>query len=138
MANEHFISAARKHFNDANILHGDARHDNCAYLSGYVVECALKGMIETSGAFNPRSFGHDVSSLSTRATLLAAVLSQSRVHIQVPASQDYYDLLANWKPEERYLPEHAIPPATSSSRLAAANEAIQTIIIPLILNGAKL
>jgi HEPN domain-containing protein len=138
MANEHFISAARKHYNDAAILHDAGRHDNCAYLAGYVVECALKGMIETSNALNPRCFGHDVSALSTKAALLAALLSPGRTFITIPTSQDYLNLLTKWMPEERYKEEQTTPVGTSNSRLTAAKEVIQAIVIPLTLNGAKL
>lgn len=136
MATENFISAARKHYNDAAVLHGAGRHDNCAYLSGYVIECALKCMIETSSALNPRSFGHDVSALSTKAALLAALLSPGRILITLPASQEYHDLLTTWRPEERYHAEHATLDTISNSRLTAAKEAIQSIVVPMILNGA--
>ena len=135
MANEHFISAARKHYNDAAVLHDAGRHDNCAYLSGYVVECALKGMIESSSTLNPSRFGHDVSALSTKAALLAALLSSGRSFITIPASQDYHDLITRWRPEERYQAEHATPDTISNSRLIAAKEAIQELVVPMILNG---
>lgn len=133
---EHFISAARKHYNDAAVLHGAGRHDNCAYLSGHVVECALKGMIENSSTLNPRRFGHDVSALSTKAALLAALLSSGRSFITIPTSRDYHDLITHWRPEERYQAEHSTPDTISTSRMTAAREAIQNLVVPMILNGS--
>jgi len=135
MANEHFISAARKHYNDAAVLHADGRHDNCAYLSGYVVECALKAMVEASSTFNPRQFGHNLATLSTRAVTLAAVLSPARQDVTLPCSQDYTDLLAQWKAEERYHAEGDMDHERSVSRLRAARETLEAIVIPMVLDN---
>jgi len=137
MATENFLSASRKHYNDATHLQGLGRHDNCAYLSGYVVECALKGMVEASTALNPRRFGHNVAALSSKVASLAAVLSPTRRHLTLPNSRDYSDLLAQWTPEQRYDAEGSTAAATATSRLTAAKEAIEAIVNPLILNGAS-
>lgn len=136
MPSENFLSASRKHFNDAVSLNASGRHDNAAYLSGYVVECALKAMVEADGSVNPRRFGHDVAALSTKAALLVAKLSRVRRQVTLPSSADYQDLLANWIPEERYLAEGAT--ADSSSRLAAAKEAVEAIVVEMILDGSPL
>lgn len=137
MSTENFLSASQKHYNDATHLHGLGRHDNCAYLSGYVVECGLKAMVEASSALNPRRFGHDISALSSKVATLAAILSPTRRHLTLPNSQDYIDLLDQWAPEERYDAEGMISPATSAARLKAAKETIDAIVVPMILNGAS-
>lgn len=137
MTNENFLSASRKHFNDATHLLEMGRPDNCAYLSGYVVECGLKTLVEASSNLNPRKFGHDVSALSSKVTFLAAALSPARRHITLPSSQDYNDLLCHWTPEERYQTEGVTTPALATSRLAAAKETIDTIVNEMILNGTS-
>lgn len=136
MTTENFLSASKKHYNDATTLNAAIRHDNSAYLSGYVVECALKGMIKSSSSLNPRNFGHNVSALSSHVATLGAILSPSRRHLTLPTSQDYIELLAQWKPEERYHAEGTIIDAISTSRLTAAKEAFEAIVVPMILNGS--
>lgn len=41
-----YPEAAGKHLTDASVLVADDRHDGAAYLAGYVVECALKALIQ--------------------------------------------------------------------------------------------
>ena len=37
--------ASKKHLDDASALAQGGRHTGCAYLAGYVVECALKSVL---------------------------------------------------------------------------------------------
>lgn len=135
MSQEDYLSASKKHFNDAYGLHGQCRYDNAGYLAGYVVECGLKSLLQSDSPVSARSLGHDLTTLSTNALQLAALLSPARRRIQIPNSQDFQDLLAEWKPEERYYPEGNILHAKADSRLRAATEMFQSVIIPTFLDG---
>jgi HEPN domain-containing protein len=44
--NQSFASAAGRHLQDAKILLSKKRWDNAIYLTGYVVECAFKLLVE--------------------------------------------------------------------------------------------
>ena len=41
-----YPDAARKHLEDAKVLLAGSRPDGAAYLAGYVVECALKTVVQ--------------------------------------------------------------------------------------------
>lgn len=56
--------AAGKHLGDARTLIDASRHDGAGYLSGYVVECALKAVILHDASFDPGSATHDPTKLT--------------------------------------------------------------------------
>lgn len=63
-----YPEAARKHLDDAQALLDAARYDGAGYHAGYVVECALKTLLQIGGA--PLR-GHDLSVLSAQVAALA-------------------------------------------------------------------
>lgn len=65
-----YPEAATKHLDDASVLFDAKRFDGAAYLSGYVVECALKSLILLGQG---RPWGHDLKQLSIDASRLAAL-----------------------------------------------------------------
>ncbi len=70
---EDYPDAARKHLEDATALQAAKRHDGCLYLSGYVVECALKSV-----------FLHEASWDPTSRTYLTRKLNAELDRLQVP------------------------------------------------------
>lgn len=104
--------AARKHLLDAQKLLGQQRPDGAAYLSGYVVECALKTLwLHQTGVPAGKSMpwgkkGHDLNYLAAQASALAAVAGAkiSRYYKQA-ASNVSSSAIAAWRPEMRYWPE---------------------------------
>lgn len=59
-----FPKAALKHLQDGQTLLKSNRFDGAAYLAGYVVECALKTMIDVENKEVPHI--HDLSELQSR------------------------------------------------------------------------
>lgn len=93
--------AAGKHLEDASVLLTARRYDGTAYLSGYVVECCLKSLIqvETGSA----SLGHDLPALSRRASQASAVAA-ARTARYLSAAMGILGPAAimGWKPDIRY------------------------------------
>lgn len=93
--------AAHKHLQDAGVLLAEHRPDGAAYLSGYVVECALKSLLVVETGRAPKS--HALAGLLTQlqqTTAAAGARSAKylgRVTIGLAASA-----ISNWKPEMRY------------------------------------
>lgn len=61
---ENFRDAALRHLEDAMLLARGNRWDNTVYLTGYVVECALKaGLAAREATFTGKPFSHDLGRL---------------------------------------------------------------------------
>jgi hypothetical protein len=102
--------AARKHLLDAQALLGQQRADGAAYLSGYVVECALKSLWlhETQtpmGNHMPWGRQHNLNFLANRVSAFATVAGAktARYYKQATSSVSSSSIAA-WKPEMRYRP----------------------------------
>lgn len=66
--------AAHKHLLDAGALLAQNRTDGAAYLSGYVVECALKSLyvLETGSSIREHKFANLVTQVGAIATVAGA------------------------------------------------------------------
>jgi hypothetical protein len=125
--------AALKNLLDAQILNLQNRPDGAAYLSGYVVESALKSIwhLETG---NPRK-GHDLLTLSKAVSAIATVANAKtakyfgKATCAVPSSA-----IAGWNPEMRYR-----SPAMSASAAQAwcdvANAVYHETVAQMWLDG---
>lgn len=68
--NEDYADAAGKHLGDVEALLTAERNDGAGYLSGYVVECALKALILHDRCFDSNTRVHDKGKLDEwRSTL---------------------------------------------------------------------
>ena len=128
------ISAAGKHLNDTETLHNHARYDNAAYLAGYVAECAVKSILTGPGLPSHQELGHDLRLMTGNALLLAAAISSGRRRYVLPGSQDFANLLETWKPNERYEKQGSVSALKAGSRLLAAREAYEQLIVPQLLD----
>jgi HEPN domain-containing protein len=135
MPDEKYLSAASKHLHDAELLVAAGRPDNAAYLSGYVAECALKGLLHAQHGFSGRGFGHDLPALSRAATSFAVALSPVVKRYIPPAGPDAASLLSAWAPDMRYQADQTIPEPTARMWLRAANSFHREIIVPMRLDG---
>jgi hypothetical protein len=93
--------AASKHLQDASALLAASRHDGTAYLSGYVVECSLKSVVqlETGAPLH----GHNFSNLNVRAATVSAVAGARTARYFGSATAGLLTSpIAAWKPEMRY------------------------------------
>ena len=68
-----YPEAAGKHMQDSRLLLAGGRHDGAAYLAGYVVECALKTLIQLEAG--QVRYSHDLSGLDLELDKLAAQAS---------------------------------------------------------------
>ncbi len=96
-----YPDAALKHLLDAQTLLEQQRADGAAYLSGYVVECALKSIwqLETERSRH----GHDLVTLAQAASAVAMVLgARTACYFKTAASGVASSAIAAWKPEMRY------------------------------------
>lgn len=95
--------AAHKHLLDAQTLLGQHRPDGAAYLSGYVVECALKSLWQLETGQTQR--GHDLSKLAQAVSAVATVVGArtARYYKQATSSVSS-SAIAAWRPEMRYRP----------------------------------
>ena len=129
-----YPAAALKHLQDADVLLKGRRFDGAAYLAGYVVECALKALIQVESGKARRS--HELTGLLDELDVLAvqATTRTGRLYVNVAAALRTADVL-RWKPRMRYRG----PEVTSSETdawLRNAREAYDLIVGDLILEGA--
>ena len=126
-----YPAAALKHLQDAEVLLKGRRFDGAAYLAGYVVECALKTLIQVESGRQVRH-SHELTSLLDELDVLAvqATTRTGRLYVRVAAALRTADVLC-WKPRMRYRG----PEVTSSEAdawLRNAREAYSLIVGSLI------
>lgn len=95
--------AAHKLLLDAQTLLGQQRADGAAYLSGYVVECALKSLWQFETG-QPRR-GHDLRRLAQAVGAVATVAgAKTARYFKQATSSVSFSAIAAWRPEMRYWP----------------------------------
>lgn len=104
--------ASSKHLDDAEVLLAGTRADGAMYLSGYVVECALKALLlhekgvpTASGAlpWKKGSAGHDLQRLHADVATLAVVAGAKTARYFGATVDRLLKLpIAKWNPEQRY------------------------------------
>lgn len=101
--------AALKHLLDAQTLLGQSRADGAAYLSGYVVECALKSLwlhetgVPSSNAMPWGRQGHDMNLLAGHVSALASVAGvKTARYFKAATAGVLASSISPWKPEMRY------------------------------------
>jgi len=125
--------AAQQHLLDAGVLLAQQRPDGAAYLSGYVVECALKSLhvLETGQALRGHNFGSLVNQVSAVAAVAGAKTARyfGQATKGVPSS-----VIGSWKPEMRYrAPSMALGDAQSWH--ACASDVFSETVHQMRLDG---
>jgi len=132
-----YPESAAENLADALSLLAANRTDGAAYLSGYVVECALKSLVVVA-AGNPLNFGHNLNRLSREALNLAA-LPGSKTARYIPRlnpGPSIIDAPPNgWRETLRYREAGAVTALTATSWLAEAQAVFASTIIPLRIDG---
>lgn len=132
-----YPEAALKHLRDAAALVRGRRFDGAAYLAGYVVECALKTLIQVESGQARRS--HELTKLLDVLDELAvhAKTRTGRLYISAAASFKAADVLA-WTPEMRYRGPRDAGDASrvAETWLREARSAYERIVGSLLLEGA--
>ncbi len=125
--------AAEKHLMDAGHLLTDGRPDGAAYLSGYVVECAIKSLIVLENAKPPAS--HNLPGLAGQIANLALLAGSKTAKYFGPATQAVASAgIASWGPGLRYRAP-TINPATAAAWHAEANAIFRETVAQMKVDG---
>jgi HEPN domain-containing protein len=137
---ESFSISAGRHLQDAHILLAKHRWDNAVYLSGYVVECSFKVVIEqyfsqpSGGTTAAKKFGHDLTKLEGKAMerlrIIYPILDR-----QLSPSQMDDTVLANDHPERRYAISNFWTEEEAITSVQRADQIYKLIIPKLVLDG---
>ncbi len=128
-----YPAAARKHLKDSAALLTQGRADGAAYLAGYVVECALKTLLQMEQGSAP--WTHALADLAKQVAGLTvrADVAVGRRCVVVAAFLKQAEILA-WKPGMRYHEE-----TTSGTDAATwqreAGDVYSKVIGALVLDG---
>jgi hypothetical protein len=131
---EDYGAAALRHDRDARLLRRFGAYDNAAYLAGYVVECALKTLLADDAA-QPRGYGHDLRRLSGEALRLAVILSPGLARYPVDELPAVSRAARTWTPDLRYAPDGALGEEDRQIILTGASEAVDRVLVELVLDG---
>ena len=131
-----YVSAGLRHYSDSTMLAGQGRVDNSAYLGGYVVECALKALLQVHG-YGARAYGHNLNALSSKGLALASMLSPGLSRYRVDRVPRLSAAIAVWNPEMRYAATSAVSSSDAALVLEVAKNMMSEVIIPLLLDGRR-
>jgi hypothetical protein len=133
--------AAHKHLVDAQALLGQQRADGAAYLSGYVVECALKSLwLHETGVPPGKSMpwgkqGHDLNHLAAQANAHAAVAGAKTARYFKQATRSVSSsAIAAWNVEMRYWPA-TMSVGDAGVWCQIANDVYQETVAQMLLDG---
>lgn len=128
-----YPDAAHKHLMDAELLLAQQRPDGAAYLSGYVVECALKSLhvLETGQAL----WGHDFVSLVQQVSAVATVAgAKTAKYLGRATSGVLTSAIGGWTETMRYhAPAMALGDAQNWH--ACARDVFQETVHQMRLDG---
>ncbi|MDA8383238.1 HEPN domain-containing protein [Metallibacterium sp.] len=125
--------AALKHLLDAQALFGQSRADGAGYLSGYVVECALKSIwhLETGTSRQ----GHDLRGLTQAVSAVATVAgAKTARYFKTATSGVPSSVIAQWKPEMRYRAP-SMSPGDAQAWCTIADAVYQETVAQMQLDG---
>ena len=138
---EDHAEAAKRHLDDAAALLREGRPDGAAYVSGYVVECALKTvcLFETQGSAQPLKWsgtrGHDLPFLSSQLASLASVAGARAAKYWGPAVRTLAQAgIWSWAPEMRYRGSQ-IDPALAQQWYEEATAVYTETVAAMFLDG---
>lgn len=128
-----YPDAAHKHLSDAGVLLAQQRPDGAAYLSGYVVECALKTLqvLETGQALR----GHDFQDLAGQVSAVATVAGAKAAKYWGRAMGGLLtSAIRSWKPDMRYQAP-SMAPGAAEIWYACARDVFQETVYEMKLDG---
>lgn len=134
MPSEQFADAAARHLDDAIWLKSHQRFDNSGYLCGYVVECAMKAVLEAS-SLTPTGLGHELGTISVEAISLLWIVAPAMRRYQMPVSSEIDELIGGWKPELRYGPSGVFDSIQADHWTMAASQVFDSFVVSAVLDG---
>lgn len=137
---ESFSMSAGRHLQDAQILLTQHRWDNAVYLSGYVVECSFKFLVEqyfkqhSRATSEAKDFGHKLTKLEGKAMERLRTIYPT-LDQQLPSSRIDGTVLANDHPARRYAASNLWTEEQATISVERAGEIYNSIIPKLVLDG---
>jgi HEPN domain-containing protein len=125
--------AAQKHLVDAQVLLAQKRADGAAYLSGYVVESALKCLylVEIGEALK----GHNFECLVRVVNAVATVAGAKTARYFGPSTSGVLgSAIGSWTPEMRYRPP-SMTHGEAQAWYACAQEVFQETVHAMKMDG---
>jgi hypothetical protein len=129
--NEDYVSASKRHLDDAHNLNKAGRWDNAGYLAGYVGECGAKAVIQLAGC--PPHL--HVDRLSPRVLALAADVSLATRRYRMDLDPNLETLRSQWRADLRYAKTGSISQSAANVLLKAAMIVFARTIEAMILDG---
>ena len=129
-----YPEASAKHLLDAQVLLDAALYDGAGYHAGYVVECALKTLLQADHVSVRR---HDLGDLSWRVTALA-LGGSSRIARYIPnppPSIAYGPPLAGWHETMRYRAPGDLDQGRAQSWVTEAERIYRCIVQRMRMDG---
>lgn len=104
---DNFYKTAERMSDGCRVMHSSSLHHLTCYLSGYVVECYLKCLVQKTPSIfsSPRSFSHSVSSLNRDlqyAYSASALGPASMRPFVIDISRLCPKISSDWDPNKRY------------------------------------
>lgn len=129
-----YPEAAKKHLDDAQALLTAGRYDGAGYHAGYVVECALKTLLQADGV--PQRV-HDLSKLSSEVTRLAAGGSPHTARYQPdpPPAILYAVPPAGWRETMRYFAAGVLSQPQAQHWLDEARRVYNQSVVRMWMDG---
>lgn len=125
--------AAEKHLQDASTLLNAGRADGAAYLSGYVVECSLKSLLQLQTG--KQQEGHQIIQLAQQFATLAAVAGSKTARYLGPTTAGLAtSAIRVWHPTMRYQAP-SVTLAEASEWHVVADGVYQETIAQMLLDG---
>lgn len=127
-----FPDAAEKHLADAQALADAERYDGAGYLAGYVVECALKTLLEVEGA---PGWGHSLVDLGKDVGAVCALAGARTARYLTPSVRAVpVAAIAGWSATMRYH-SPSMSAGDAQAWLDEANTIYQDTVASMILDG---
>ena len=131
--------AAGKHLADAAALVKARRWDGAAYLTDYVVECALKTFIllNDSAWRHPPGKGHDLNLLTKEALRLAALSTAktAKYALGISPGDSICDQKNGWRETLRYHPQGTVSKVRATQWLGEAQKTYRNTVVLMRLDG---
>lgn len=125
-----YVASARRHHQDAELLLAQGRSANAGQLLGLTMECGLKVVLLIAGVVpdadgslpETRKFRQHLPTLADRLDILGHLIPDGRLASRYFGLMPGRAAFANWKVDQRYWREDALPAAELPVWRAAANE----------------
>ena len=128
--------AAKKNLTDASILFENDRFDGAGYLSGYVIECVFKAVIQAEKSTAIRHI-HDIDDLGKDAKKFAASpgAKTHKYHRGLNIAIGYANPPLGWRETLRYEPENTISKDIADLWVKEAQKLYGRVLKQMALDG---